>query len=408
MEVAVIGAGASGLMCACEAAKRGASVTVYEKNEKAGKKLYITGKGRCNVTNNVSPDDFLPAVVSNPAFLMGAIHSFTPTDMCVFLEDGGCPIVTERGGRVFPASGKASDVTKCLVRACEDAGVKFRYGANVDKILLRDGRLHGVSVNGEDICCDKVAVCTGGKTYPLTGSTGDGYFFAESLGHSVVAPRPALCGVNISGDFCRKMQGLTLKNVTLTAYTDGKIFKSLFGELLFSHYGVTGPIALTMSSYLSRLDVSRVKLVLDFKPALSDEILDKRLLRDFAENQNKDLGNVLTLLLPKAAVTPVLERARISPAKKVNSVSRTERGALLSAVKRFEMTPKSLRGFDEAVITSGGVNVREINPKTMESKLVPGVYFCGEVLDVDACTGGYNLQIAFSTGHACGAHINDF
>lgn len=405
MKVAVIGGGASGLMAAYAAAARGNDVTLFEKNAKCGKKIYITGKGRCNVTNLVSAQEFLPNVVNNSKFLTGAIYTFPPERLYALLEQNGCPLKVERGNRVFPVSDKASDITKCLQKMCENCGVKFRFDSEVQQITVNHSTVSGIIVGGEQFLCDKVIVCTGGVSYPSTGSTGDGYKFARQTGHGVVEARPALCGLNVKGNYCKEMQGLSLKNVSLTVFNGDKKLSQELGEMLFTHFGVSGPLILTASSLINRLDLSRVKLVVDLKPALDEETLDKRLLRDFSANSNKSISNCLKELLPQAMIGEVLSRCSIPPEKKVNSVSRAERALLLTTVKNFVILISSLRGFEEAIITSGGVSVKDINPKTMQSKLVEGLYFCGEVLDVDAFTGGFNLQIAFATGFAAGNGI---
>lgn len=402
MRVAVIGGGAAGLASAYAAAKRGAEVTLFEKNEKCGKKIYITGKGRCNLTHVCEPSEFLTNVVNNSKFMSGAIYKFSPEDTMRFFEDGGLSLKVERGSRVFPVSDKASDVTKCLVNYCKSAGVTFKLSENVRDIVILQSTMSGIITDSGRYEFDKVIVCTGGLSYPSTGSTGDGYKFARSAGHNVVPLKQGLCGLELKGDNFGKLQGLSLKNVRLNVYYGGKIIKSFFGEMLFTHFGISGPIVLSASSVINRLDLNKVKLSIDFKPALSTEKLDERILRDFSENRNRDISNCLKLLLPAALVPVVLDRCALPAEKKVNSITKTERSALLTTLKNFDMLIKSLRGFEEAIITSGGVDVKEIDPRTMESKIIKGLYFCGEVLDVDAFTGGYNLQIAFSTGFAAG------
>lgn len=405
MKVAVIGAGASGLMAAYAASLNGNDVTVFEKNEKCGKKIYITGKGRCNLTNAVSPQEFLQSVVNNSKFLSSAIYSFSPENLMNLLESNGLRLKVERGNRVFPLSDKASDVTKCLENLCKNSGVKFNFNSNVSKIEILNSTVSDIIVNNCAISFDKIIVCTGGVSYPLTGSTGDGYNFARQCGHDIVEVRPALCGLNLKGDYYSAMQGLALKNVGLLVYYNEKLIQSMFGEILFTHFGVSGPLILSVSSFINRLDLKRVRLSLDLKPALTYEQLDDRILRDFASSPNKSIGAVLKGLLPSSIIGEVLKRSSVDSDKKVNSVSKRERAALLTTIKKFDMLILSLRSFDEAIVTSGGVDVRYINPKTMESKKVSGLYFCGEVLDVDALTGGFNLQIAFSTGYAAGNSI---
>lgn len=404
-KVAVIGAGAAGLTAAYFAAKNGNEVTVFEKNEKSGKKIYITGKGRCNVTHECTPDEFLTNVVSNPKFLTGAIYAFSPERCVKFFEDGGLPLKLERGNRYFPVSDKSSDVIKCLEKYCKSAGVSFNFSEQVKKIAILHSTIsHIITVKGE-YSFDKVVVCTGGLSYPATGSTGDGYNFASEAGHNIVPLKQGLCGLNLKGDYFKQMQGLTLKNVNLSVFSGNKKIKDFFGELLFTHFGISGPTVLSASSIINRLDLKQVKLSLDLKPALSDEALDKRLLRDFENYKNKTVANCLKELLPVALIGETLKRSGISVEQKVNGVTKSQRAAIISVVKNFEMNVASLRDFTEAIITAGGVDVKEINPKTMESKLVKGLYFCGEVLDLDAFTGGYNLQIAFSTGYAAGNNI---
>ena len=403
--VIVIGAGASGLVAAYFAAKRGNEVIVIEKNEKCGKKIYITGKGRCNITNDILPEDFLSNVVTNPKFLTGAVYSFPPQKLMRFLEDGGLRLKTERGGRVFPLSDKASDVTKCLENYCKNAGVCFHFNEQVQEICVLQSTMSDVITDKARYACDACIVCTGGLSYPGTGSTGDGYAFAKRLGHTVVPVTAALCGINLKDTDTATLQGLSLKNVSVSAKRGGKEVGSFFGEMLFTHFGISGPCVLSLSSLINRLPMSEIEICIDLKPALDAQTLDKRILRDFEKYKNKMLIHALDELLPKSLVPVVGARSGILPSPPVNSVTKAQRGHLLETIKCFTLRPSSLRGIQESIVTAGGVDVREIHPKTMESKLVKGLYFCGEVLDVDAFTGGYNLQIAFSTGYAAGNNV---
>lgn len=403
--VIVIGAGASGLVAAYFAAKRGNEVIVIEKNEKCGKKIYITGKGRCNITNDILPEDFLSNVVTNPKFLTGAVYSFPPQKLMRFLEDGGLRLKTERGGRVFPLSDKASDVTKCLENYCKNAGVCFHFNEQVQEICVLQSTMSDVITDKARYACDACIVCTGGLSYPGTGSTGDGYGFAKRLGHTVVPVTAALCGINLKDTDTVTLQGLSLKNVSVSAKRGGKEVGSFFGEMLFTHFGISGPCVLSLSSLINRLPMSEIEIFIDLKPALDAQTLDKRILRDFEKYKNKMLIHALDELLPKSLVPVVVARSGILPSTPVNTVTKAQRGHLLETIKRFTLRPSSLRGIQESIVTAGGVDVREIHPKTMESRLVKGLYFCGEVLDVDAFTGGYNLQIAFSTGYAAGNNV---
>lgn len=407
-KVAVIGAGASGLMAAYAAAANGNDVTVFEKNEKSGKKIYITGKGRCNVTHSCEPSEFLLNVVNNSKFLSSAIYGFSPEDCINFFENGGVKLKEERGARIFPVSDKASDITKCLENYCKSSGVKFNFNEKILKITVLHSTMFDIITSKSQYSFDKVIVCTGGLSYPSTGSDGDGYNFARSAGHQIVPLKQALCGLNLKGAFYKQLQGLTLKNINLSVYCGSKKIKELFGELLFTHFGISGPVILSASSLINRLDMNKVKLLLDLKPALTAEMLDKRLLRDFEAYKNKSVANCLKELLPAAIIEETLKRSGIEGNLRTNSVTREQRARLLTTVKNFDMLVSSLRDFSEAIVTSGGVDVNEINPKTMESKLVKGLYFCGEVLDVDGFTGGFNLQIAFSTGYAAGNSIKDW
>ena len=410
--VCVIGGGASGLMAAYAAAENGNRVVLLEKNEKLGKKIYITGKGRCNITNDIPPDEFLQNVVHGAKFLTGAIYSFPPKKVVEFFESHGLSVKTERGGRVFPVSDHASDVTKTLERACKSVGVEIRLGETVKKISLRTSsdiiampRIAGVETDKQTYPCDEAVVCTGGLSYPSTRSTGDGYRFAKDCGLFVTDLKPGLCGINLQGTFYKDLQGLSLKNVSLTAKRENKILYQSFGEMLFTHFGISGPLVLSLSSVINRSDLKGVTLFLDLKPALDFDTLDRRLLRDFEKYKNKQLLNAMCELLPQKMIAAVLSAAGISEKKNVNVLTKEERFRLLNALKEFPVKPVGLRGFEEAIITSGGVELSEINPKTMEAKKVSGLRFCGEVLDADAFTGGYNLQIAFSTGYAAGRSI---
>ncbi len=402
MKTVVVGGGASGMISAYFQAKNGNDVILIEKNEKLGKKLYITGKGRCNLTNNCTVDAFFSNVVSNPKFLMSAINSFTPSNVISFFESLGLKTKTERGNRVFPLSDKSSDVIKVLQNALNNANVNVKLNEFVTELIVEDGCVKGVKTNLGEYFCDKVIIATGGLSYPSTGSTGDGYEFAKSVGHNVSLLKPSLCGFNLKGEDYKELQGLTLKNVKLTVKDGAKPYYEEQGELLFTHYGVSGPLILTASALTNRRNFLNVTLSIDLKPALTLKELDLRILRDFEINKNKLIKNSLDLLLPKAIIPLIIKRAEINSFKKNSEITAQERGRLVTTLKNLEFSLNSMRDFNEAVVTSGGVLVKEINPSTMESKLVKGLYFVGEVLDVDAFTGGYNLQIAFSTGYVAG------
>lgn len=402
MSTLIIGAGAAGCLCAVLCARGGERVTLLEKNEKTGKKLFITGKGRCNVTADYPPDEFLSGVVHGEKFLRSAIYSFTPENTKEFFRDLGVELVTERGNRVFPASGKSSDITRALDRALKAAGVDVKLDSEVKSVKFENKVFKVFMADGAEYTADSVVVATGGKSYPATGSTGDGYEIAKSFGHTVVKPVPSLASL-FTEESVRELCGISLKNVTLSAVTaDGKRLDGKFGEMLFTDRGLSGPVALTLSTELNR--VSGAVLHLDLKPALSHEKLEARILRDFEERKNGDLKNVTRALLPERLNLYVLKRAGLQPDKKVNSVTKEERKRLADTVKDLTFRLKSIAPFEEAVVTSGGVNLKELTPKC-ESRLQKGLYFVGEVTDCDAVTGGYNLQIAFSTAAAAAKDI---
>lgn len=402
MSTLIIGAGAAGCLCAVLCARGGERVTLLEKNEKTGKKLFITGKGRCNVTADYPPDEFLSGVVHGEKFLRSAIYSFTPENTKEFFRDLGVELVTERGNRVFPASGKSSDITRAFDRALKAAGVDVKLDSEVKSVKFENRVFKVLTADGKEYTADNVVVATGGKSYPATGSTGDGYEIAKSFGHTVVKPVPSLASL-FTEESVRELCGISLKNVTLSAVTaDGKRLGGKFGEMLFTDRGLSGPVALTLSTELNR--VSGAVLHLDLKPALSHEKLEARILRDFEERKNGDLKNVTRALLPERLNLYVLKRAGLQPDKKVNSVTKEERKRLADTVKDLTFRLKSIAPFEEAVVTSGGVSLKELTPKC-ESRLQKGLYFVGEVTDCDAVTGGYNLQIAFSTAAAAAKDI---
>lgn len=421
MKVVVIGGGAAGMACAYFSARNGSDVVLLEKNEKLGKKVYITGKGRCNVTNDSDFDEFMQNVVTNPRFMIGAVRAFSPQDTMSMLEELGLNLKVERGNRVFPYSDKSSDVIKAFERGLKAQGVEIRLNTRVSAIKITDGEVCGVYVCDSDnssrggfggvsvddrsadgkefIECDRVVVCTGGVSYPTTGSTGDGYVFAKSAGHTVEKARACLCGLYLKGNFTA-LAGLSLKNIGYSVYTQGKKIYDDFGELLFTHKGVSGPVVLSSSSYISSM-IAQGKngftVSIDLKPALDDKTLDKRVLKDFGIYKNKTLKNSLVDLMPRSLIPEVIRLAELDGEKSNSVISKEERTRLVNTIKdiRYEVT--GLYPIEEAIVTGGGVNVKEISPSDMESKLVKGLRFAGEVLDVDALTGGFNLQCAFST-----------
>ncbi|MBR2459932.1 MAG: NAD(P)/FAD-dependent oxidoreductase [Clostridia bacterium] len=395
--VAVIGGGAAGLMAAGRAHELGADVTLFEKNSKFGRKLAITGKGRCNVTNNCTPEEFLRSVLNNSRFMYSAIYNFTPGDTMAFFESRGVKLKTERGNRVFPVSDKSYDIVDALGAYASKCRI---VRESVEGIVAENGRVSGVSVSGKTEPFDSVIVCTGGASYPLTGSTGDGYRFAKAVGHTVVSPRPSLIPIVTEEVWCRELQGLSLKNVAVSIYRDSQKVYSDFGEMLFTHFGVSGPMILSASAYMSGKGFKGCRMVIDLKPALDEKALDKRVLSDFEKFRLKNFDNALDELLPQKMIPVMIGLSGISPKKKVHEIGREERLRLVHLLKNLEITPIGFRPIEEAIITAGGVSVKEINPRTMESKLVSGLYFAGEVIDVDAYTGGFNLQIAFSTAVA--------
>ncbi len=399
-KVFVIGGGAAGLMAAYFAACSGAEVTLFERNRFCGKKLNITGKGRCNLTNNSPVHEFMENVVGNPKFLYKALYAFAPEDTMALFEAFGVELKTERGNRVFPQSDRAADITNALVSACKDAGVKLVY-KRVTGIDTADGAVVGLRCDGVKLECDACILATGGLSYPTTGSDGDGHRFAKQLGHGVVTPKPSLVPLVAEGDMCKRLMGLSLKNVRVDFTAEnGKALYSEQGEMLFTHFGISGPVVLSASARLG--DFKKVKVTIDLKPALDEETLDKRLLRDFESNINRDFANSLGALLPSKLVPIIVEKSGIAPHKKINSVTKEERKRLVALLKGLSFNIIGTRPIAEAIVTRGGVDVKEINPSTMESKKLRGLYFAGELMDVDAYTGGYNLQIAFSTGRLAG------
>ncbi len=404
IRVAVIGGGAAGMMAAGVASEYGAEVTVFEHTGRLGKKLAITGKGRCNLTNNCDVNEFLESVRRNPRFLYAALNAFGPGDTISFFEALGVPVKTERGKRVFPVSDKAIDVVNALRKYSSSASFIFH---RVRSVVRTDS---GFSVRADrDYEFDRVIIATGGRSYPLTGSDGSGYSLAKKLGHSVTALTPSLIPFESSSSLCPNLQGLSLKNVTISIFnSDGKSLYSDFGEMMFTHFGVTGPMILSASAHLRDVDISELTLVIDLKPALDEKTLDKRLLNEFSTAKNKDFINVLGSLLPSKLIDPFVELVQIDPRKKVNSLTKEERARIISTLKHIEIPLSGLRPIEEAIITSGGIDVKEIMPKTMESRLVPGLYFAGEIIDVDAYTGGFNLQIAFSTAYLAGKFAAEY
>ncbi|MEE0693089.1 MAG: NAD(P)/FAD-dependent oxidoreductase [Lachnospiraceae bacterium] len=413
-KVAVIGGGAAGMMAAAAAAQNGHQVSLYEKNEKLGKKIFITGKGRCNLTNDCEVEELLEAVCVNRKFLYSAFYGFTSQDTIAFFEEQGMRTKTERGNRVFPASDHSSDVIRALSDKMKKCGVKVHLNTEVEAVLSdHEGedsdrrRICAIRLkDGREISADAVIVATGGISYRSTGSTGDGYRFAEETGHSVTELSPSLVPIETQGNWASRMQGLSLRNVEVTVLDGKKEIYSGFGEMMFTHFGVTGPLILTASSQIQKkLAVHPLQMYIDLKPALSSEQLDARILREFEAAKNKQFKNVIGALFPAKLIPVMIERSGIPAEKAVHDISREERHALVTITKQFPLTLTRLRDYNEAVITRGGVSVKEINPATMESKKVSGLYFAGEVLDLDAVTGGFNLQIAWSTGYAAGSSV---
>ena len=409
--VVITGGGPAGMMAAITAARRGFKVTLVEKNEKLGKKLFITGKGRCNITNAGDSEDLFNSIVTNRKFMFSSFNGFSNYDTLGFFDELGLHIKIERGNRVFPESDHSSDVIGALNRELKRLSVDVRLNTEVKDIIVNGGKATGVVVkcSGKEstIQADNVIVATGGNSYQSTGSTGDGYRFARKLGHSVTPIVPALVPFNVAEDWESDLQGLSLKNVSIVVLDGKQEIYSDFGEMLFTHFGVSGPLILSASSFAARrIKEHPLKLVIDLKPALSHEQLDERILRDFDEEKNKAFKNSLDKLLPKKMIPVIVRLSDIDGNKKVNEITKQERQRLVSLIKGLELTITGLRGFNEAIITQGGINVREINPTTMESKLVKNLYFAGEVLDVDALTGGFNLQVAWSTGYAAADHLD--
>lgn len=403
-DVIIIGGGASGSMAGITSARLGKKVAILEKNGFIGKKLNITGKGRCNVTNNCDIQQLMQNIPRNPKFLYSAFSMLSPKDVMDFFESINVPLKTERGNRVFPISDKATDVSKALEKELKRLGVKI-LEENATELLVQDGVCTGVKTNKNTYLADSVLIATGGKSYTGTGSTGDGYKFAQEVGHTVTKLVPSLVPIVSEEKYCSDMMGLSLKNVRLNLMDNDKCIYSELGEMLFTHFGVSGPLVLSASSHISNIQQNRYKIYIDLKPALSVDTLDKRIQRDFSENINKSFINSLNKLLPNKIIPVVAKLSGIKFDTKVNQITREQRLHLIDIIKNFPITIKDFRPLNEAIITSGGISVKEINPKTMQSKLVKGLFFSGEVIDVDAYTGGFNLQIAFSTGYVAGINM---
>ena len=402
MKVIIIGGGPAGMLAAIKSKKEKNQVTIIEKNKILGKKMLITGKGRCNITSGVDMSEFIKNVPSNGKFLYSSFKNFTNKDILKLLN---IPVKLERGNRYFPVSDKAKDVVDALEK--ELSGAEILTNTSVTEIITKNNEAIGVKTNKGDFFADKIILATGGKSYPLTGSTGDGYEMAKKLGHTITKIKPALVPLVAKKESkiqCQQMQGLSLRNVGLKLFNNNKLIYEDFGEMLFTHYGVTGPIILSASSHLVRQELNNPRIEIDLKPALTDEKLDERILRDFETEKNKEFRNALDQLLPQKMIPVILEILQIN--KKVNEVKKVERQKLVRTLKHFSIEIEGFRDISEAIITSGGINVKEINPKTMESKLIKNLYFAGEIIDVDAYTGGFNLQIAYSTGYTAGIGVN--
>lgn len=414
MKVVVIGGGPAGMLAAISAAKSGNSVTLLEKNNILGKKILITGKGRCNITSSLDISDFINNIPGNGRFLYSAFENFTNEDIIDLLKSEGVKVKEERGNRIFPVSDKAEDVRAALERVAKKSGVQVKLNSKVDKIEVEENKVKRVVCDNEKYDADKVILATGGRSYPLTGSNGEGYKIAEKVGHTIKPVRGSLVPLLADKEVCSRMQGLSLRNVGITMFDlekDKKIYSD-FGEMLFTHFGVSGPTILSGSAHLLRykdvdkkISDKKVVLKIDLKPALSMEQLDARILRDFTEVKNKQFKNSLDKLLPKKMIDVVIDESKINPDKHVNEITREERLNLVKLLKNFEVRIDGFRPVDEAIVTAGGINVKEINPKTMESKIISGLYFAGEIIDVDAYTGGFNLQIAYSTGFTAGQNL---
>lgn len=421
MKVIVIGGGPAGIMAAISSAKYGNEVIILEKMNMLGKKLLITGKGRCNITSSLPIDEFIKNIPGNGMFLYSAFNHFDNQDIINMLKEEGVEVKTERGNRIFPVSDQAKDVQLALLNTLKKLNVKIKTNVKAEHIVVKDGKASAVicNVNGEEkkIDADKIIIATGGKSYPATGSTGDGYKLAEEVGHHITKIKPSLVplvSTQKDNELCKKLQGLSLRNVNIKIKdaTNGKVIYEDFGEMLFTHFGVSGPTILSGSAHLLRyknvdelLKEGNIKLFIDLKPALSEEKLDDRILRDFSEEKNKAFKNSLEKLLPKKMIDVVIELSKIDPNKKVNEVTKKERENLVKILKNFNIEIGGFRPIEEAIVTSGGINIKEINPKTMESKIVEGLFFAGELIDVDAYTGGFNLQIAYSTGYTAGMEM---
>lgn len=398
-DIIIIGGGAAGCFAAVHAARFGKSVLLFEKNEKLGRKLRITGKGRCNVTNNSDVQEHLKNIPVNQRFMYSAFSVFDAYNTMDFFEEIGIPLKTERGNRVFPVSDNADDIADALAGEMKKSGVKV-INKRVTKILTENNICKGVKAGGEEYYAESVLIACGGKSYPNTGSTGDGYSLAESVGHTITEIKPSLVPLVSPDKYCAEMMGLSLRNVTLNLYDYDKLIYSELGEMLFTHFGVSGPLVLSASSHIREMSPDRYRILIDLKPALSPEQLDARIQRDFAENLNRDFINGIRKLLPAKFIPVAVRLSGISPEQKINSVTKEQRHKFGELIKAFPVRISGFRPVDEAIITSGGISVKEINPKTMESKIIDGLFFAGEVIDIDAYTGGFNLQIAFSTAYS--------
>ena len=418
MKVIVIGGGPAGMMAAISASDRGNKVTILEKMSSLGRKLLITGKGRCNITSSLDMQKFIENTPVNGKFLYSCFQNYTNQDIIRFLREEGLDVKEERGNRIFPVTDKSLDVLKCFTKRLKELKVNVEYNTKVEELIVSKDegtdklKIDGVRTNDGIIKADKVILATGGKSYPLTGSTGDGYILAKNVGHTITQIKPSLIPLEAyEDDICKKMQGLTLKNVGIIVkdIEKNKKIYSDFGEMIFTHLGISGPIVLSSSVHLTKykncaekMKNKQIKFIIDLKPALSEEKLEERILRDFAELKNKQFKNSLDKLLPQKIIHIIVEKSLISPDKKVNEITREERKKLVKLLKNFELTIKKFRPIEEAIITSGGISVKEIDPKTMQSKIIEGLYFAGEIIDVNSYTGGFNLQIAYSTGYTAG------